>query len=153
MKIVVVSDSHGNKQAINNIFSSYTFDYFVFLGDGISDLGTYAYLPNVYIVKGNCDFFDNYPTEICLDFDGVHIFATHGHKYGAKHTLGLLTSRAVEQNASIVLYGHTHIFEDTFLDGIRLINPGSLGRSRDKNSSFVLLEINNGEVVVKHINL
>ena len=153
MKIAVISDSHGNKKAIDKIVNNYKFDHLIFLGDGVDDIGNYCYLPNVHIVKGNCDFFDDNPLELTLDFDGVKVFVAHGHKYWVKSTLGLLVSEAKKQSANVVLFGHTHRFTDTIVDGIRLINPGSLGKTMGKNSSFAMLEINNGEVVVKHIIL
>ena len=56
MKIVIISDSHGNKLAIDTVFKTIEFDYLFFLGDGLNDLGDYIYLDNVIAVSGNCDF-------------------------------------------------------------------------------------------------
>ena len=148
MRIAVVSDSHGNKKAIDKIFNNYKFDHFVFLGDGVEDLGLYINLPNVHIVRGNCDFFSDYPLEQKLDFDGVKILITHGHKYMVKFTTNMLSQSAVEQGAQLALFGHTHKFCDVSSDGVRLINPGAL-----KNNTFALIEICQDNIVVKKENL
>ena len=87
MKILVVSDSHGNKKGIEKIFQTLQFDYFLFLGDGLKDLGDYIYLDNVFAVAGNCDYFSSEPIERVFNANGVLIFYTHGHKYSVKSSL------------------------------------------------------------------
>ena len=53
-------------------------------------------------------------------------------------------------NNDIVCYGHTHIAADETVDGIRLINPGSLWRSRDgRGPSYALLNIDGDTVDVQ----
>ena len=37
----------------------------------------------------------------------------------------------VEAECDTVFFGHTHVATDTIVDGVRLINPGSLYYSRD----------------------
>ena len=153
MKIVVVSDSHGNKAGIDKIFNNYQFDYLIFLGDGINDLGLYVNLDNVIIVKGNCDFLHNYPEEKLITLGGVNIFVTHGHRYGVKSTLGILVDNARMNNATVALYGHTHKYSDEYIDGVRVINPGSLIGGRGCNAGFVILDIQNGQISAKHVFL
>ena len=153
MDIVIVSDSHGNKKAIDYIFNNYKFDHFIYLGDGVEDLGTYQYLPNVHIVRGNCDFFDSHPLELNLEFEGVKILATHGHKYMVKYTKSALAKEAIEQNVQVALFGHTHKFCDEFCDGVRLINPGSLKQNNTNSGSFIMLQIKKDELGLKHIIL
>ncbi len=153
MKLVVVSDSHGESMAINKIFNNYDFDHLIFLGDGVDDLGCYADLPNVTIVRGNCDFFSDYPVEQIIEFEGVKIMATHGHKYGVKSTLGLLANEAITNGINLVFYGHTHIANDIYVQGVRLINPGSVNGKGRAKSSFAIVELDKQKILVKHVVL
>ena len=53
-----------------------------------------------------------------------------------------LRDAAVENHCDIVFYGHTHVAKDETLDGIRLVNPGSLRYSRDGRSpSYAIVTI------------
>ena len=55
MKILVLSDSHGRKQKVEDLISSTPHDLIFFLGDGMGDFSKYD--KNIYKVSGNCDFF------------------------------------------------------------------------------------------------
>ena len=148
MKIAVVSDSHGNKHAIDQIFKNYEFDHLIFLGDGIEDLGEYKYLDNVHIVRGNCDFFSDMPDQKILQLGGLCIFATHGHKYMVKFSRGILANEALKTGAQIALYGHTHKANDEYINGVRLINPGAL-----KNNQFMMLDTDRGQIKINSVFL
>lgn len=125
MKIIVVSDSHGNKKGIEKIFQTLQFDYFLFLGDGLKDLGDYIYLDNVFAVAGNCDYFSSEPIERVFNANGVLIFYTHGHKYSVKSSLWQIKQQGRLEHADIVLFGHTHIPFIEKIDDMILANPGT----------------------------
>ena len=91
MRLVVISDSHGNSLGIDKIFKTLEFDYLFFLGDGLSDVGDYIYLENVYAVSGNCDFFSNIPNEREFYLNNIKFFITHGNKYFVKSSLNFLS--------------------------------------------------------------
>jgi putative phosphoesterase len=124
MKLILISDSHGNKTGIDKIFNTLEFDYLFFMGDGLADIGNYSYLDNVYTVCGNCDFFFNEVVDREVEVGGLKIFMTHGHKYGVKLGLSKLVAKAKEVGAQIVFYGHTHIQKVEKIDNIYFINPG-----------------------------
>ena len=63
MRILLVSDSHGNRDGIEKLIENEQFDYLFFLGDGLSDLGLYDNIENIIAVSGNCDFFSVVPNE------------------------------------------------------------------------------------------
>lgn len=67
MKIAIISDSHGERNGMNALFEKDDFDYLFFLGDGLSDLGAYVNLDNVFAVSGNCDFFPPFQTKEFLN--------------------------------------------------------------------------------------
>ena len=101
------------------------FDYFLFLGDGLKDLGDYIYLDNVFAVAGNCDYFSSEPIERVFNANGVLIFYTHGHKYSVKSSLWQIKQQGRLEHADIVLFGHTHIPFVEKIDDMILANPGT----------------------------
>ena len=141
MKIVIISDSHGNKKGINNLFDQVKFDYLIFLGDGIGDLGDYKYLDNVYFVAGNCDFFSNDPNEQIITIGGKKFFITHGNKYGVKGRLDMIKSKGDELGVDFVCFGHTHSQCIETYNGKYLLNPGSFQKKSNGESSGLIVEI------------
>lgn len=152
MKIALISDSHGNKKGIDDLFSRGGFDYLFFLGDGLSDLGSYAYLDNVFMVSGNCDFFSSEPNEKAFELEGIKFFVTHGNKYGVKYSMENLASRAKEVGARIVCFGHTHRVFMEEIDGILFVNPGSFKKC-DGVSSGVMLELDGDKYSISTIRV
>ena len=140
MKILLISDSHGNKRGIDKIFSSVKFDYLFFMGDGLNDLCDYVYLDNVVAVSGNCDFFSKELNEKYLELEGNKILITHGNKYGVKRNLNELIERAKELEVNYVFYGHTHIQSVEEIQGIYFINPGSFYPRSNKESVGLAIE-------------
>ena len=130
MKIVVISDSHGNRVGIDNIFQKIKFDYLFFLGDGLQDLGTYINLDNVIAVSGNCDYFTDVENELDFIIDGKKFFITHGNKYGVKYSMNSLCKKANELGVDFCFYGHTHRQIVENIDGVYYINPGSFQRGK-----------------------
>lgn len=133
MKACVFSDSHGFAGNMMNAVRLEKPDAVFFLGDGEGDIKELSMeFPGltVYAVRGNCDFRSDLENEVCCTFDGVRIFATHGHRYEVKFDpeLELLTSQALEAGAEIALFGHTHRQHMSENRGVTLINPGESGR-------------------------
>ena len=141
MKIVAISDSHGNKSGVEKLFEQNKFDYLFFLGDGIKDLGDYIYLSNVYAVSGNCDFLSNYPNERIFTLNGIKFLITHGNKYSVKQTLNYLKEKAMQEEVDIVLFGHTHNKFIEKFNNILFINPGSF-QMREKG---IILDIDDNK--------
>lgn len=153
MRIVVISDSHGNKLGIDKIFQSMKFDGLLFLGDGLGDIGDYKYLDNVYVVSGNCDFFSDEPNERFIELSGKKIFMTHGNRYGVKLGLGSITRKGVEMGADVVLFGHTHNRFIEKIGDIYLINPGKFGRGVDGKSSGLILNIDGEKIDIEEFSV
>ena len=130
-KILVFSDCHYDSKAVDLLMGKIDyFDYVYFCGDGIArlDLYQYAYPNKIEAVRGNCDpSFDSHPLELTTTVEGVTIFLTHGHRYLVKSGLSELETQALKHNASLVIYGHTHIQSKTEKDGIIYLNPGCSG--------------------------
>lgn len=148
MRIIVISDSHGNKQALDTAFlRNPDADLFLHLGDGERDVDAFitenpAYASRVIHVAGNCDF-----NSLSNDFEiipacGHKIFLTHGHRYNVKSGLETIKKTAVNLGCDIILYGHTHVRYNKYEDGLYIMNPGSAGNPHDgKSKSFGTLNV------------
>ena len=151
MRILVISDSHGNSYVIDKIISAHrdVKDIF-FLGDKTNDIEDFIYMyndKNFHIVSGNCDFASNYPnTDICT-VENKRILFTHGNIFGVKSGTGGIIRAAKERNCDIALFGHTHVPKTEYADGIYIVNPGSCSHSRDGANSYAVIDIVNGGIM------
>lgn len=139
MKYLIVSDSHGLDYELDDLLSEYKhFDGYIHCGD--SELPK-QYLSNFAAVIGNNDY--NYlPEQIVVNVGNQKALVVHSHRQGIFDTKLKLAALAQEQGASFVFYGHTHVFNDEIVNGVRIMNPGSLWRSRDDSSrSYAIFEI------------
>ena len=146
MKIIVVSDSHGNIRNLTKVLCEYHADLYIHLGDGERELDSICRQypeKNVYHVLGNCDMASLSDSELLLCPDDKNvIFAVHGHRIGVKFSLVELKKAARRKGANIVLYGHTHCRYCNYEDGMYIINPGSVSIPRDGNKpSFAVIEL------------
>jgi len=129
MKILVVSDTHGNVNLVlQNIVNMEKSDMLFHLGDYVDDAEKISKLFGIptITVRGNGDMQrKDYKYEELVEIQGKKIFLTHGHKYNVKQGLNNLYYRALELNADIVLFGHTHVPMVEEIDGLIIMNPGS----------------------------
>jgi len=119
-------------------------DMILHLGDLTRDaLSLQRALPHTPLVSiaGNCDVGVAGLKQYVDEIDGVRIFACHGHRYGVKSTLHHLYYAALEQDAALCLYGHTHIARCETLRGIQFLNPGACG---GMHPTYGVVDIQNG---------
>lgn len=130
MRILVLSDSHGNYFAMQKaILAQPTAEAVIFLGDGHLDFERckdFLGGKRIYAVKGNNDFHCDYPKNQVITEGGLNIYITHGQHEYVKSTLGNLVKRAQENNCSLALYGHRHEQREENCDGVKLFSPGAL---------------------------
>ncbi len=131
MKILVFSDSHGNSSEMRHaIRSNKDADVVMFCGDGHHDLIEMQQdFPDkaYFAVKGNCDWYCDFALVQTVTLCGKKILLTHGHAHSVKEGLTRLVCFAHQEQADILLFGHTHQ-QMTTADGRMLImNPGSVG--------------------------
>lgn len=110
LKLLVFSDSHGLLAPMKTAITAEKPDMVLHLGDYVRDFealqGLFPELPMDH-VAGNCD----YPLigdDRVLELEQVRIFMTHGHRYRVKQTLLSAVYAAREQQAQLLLFGHTH---------------------------------------------
>ena len=144
-KIILLSDTHGSRKGIDKLLPLIAEnDYVIHLGDGAGDMREVMelYPDKVYLVAGNCDFFSPLPDEGVLEVEYLKILYCHGHKYGVKRHLYALAKEAKARGCDIALYGHTHDALITEVDGVTLINPGTLRYPAGEGGSYCYLVIN-----------
>jgi putative phosphoesterase len=143
MKIGIVGDTHGSKEAMAIICRVFhDVQLFFHTGDHWQDglsLEEETGIP-VFTVKGNCDH-GTMSSELLLTIENKKFFLTHGHLYGVKYGLDTLLARGREENADYCLFGHTHSPMLTEYKGIWFLNPGSLVWPRGKDTyAGIILE-------------
>lgn len=163
MKIMVASDIHGSAyycQKMTEAYKNSGAQKLLLLGDILyhgprNDLPK-EYAPKKVIemlnnisdeilcVRGNCDsevdqmvLKFNIMAEYAIIYDGERmIFATHGHKFNKDNLPSL-------KKGDILLHGHTHIPVNESIDGITVMNPGSISIPKE-NSWHGYMIIENG---------
>ncbi|MBP7583158.1 MAG: YfcE family phosphodiesterase [Spirochaetes bacterium] len=128
MKILVVSDSHGNIVALNGILKKEApFDWLVHCGDGVNDLLHAAIRPamGTIAVSGNVDLARGATHEriVVERMGGRDFLVTHGDIQRAHEDYLGLADEGKRRGCSVVLFGHTH---RQYLGGGKplLFNPG-----------------------------
>jgi uncharacterized protein len=145
MRICAVSDTHRYRhELLTAVKSAQPISAVLHAGDETSDtewLSERVRWP-IYGVAGNWDNpTEKYPAEKLLDF-GLKILLIHGHRQRVKEGLGHLVSKAKDMQADLVVYGHSHVASSTLIDGVLLVNPGSLASPRGRRErTFALIDI------------
>lgn len=148
IKCLIVSDTHGRVDLLRTAIRRQPHaDALIFLGDGISDLA--EVLCNVgqgtavLAVKGNCDFSSDGLASPVYKLDSItlgekKIVFTHGDLYGVKYGMDGLVRLAKQTDADVVLYGHTHLRAEDYIDGVYYFNPGTVAGGYHGASAGVL---------------
>ena len=147
MKILVLSDSHGNVKNMAQAVELVSPRTILHLGDCWRDAEELQELyPNIPLeqVPGNCDFGRFEAAERLLFIEDKRVLIAHGHTMQVKYGLLSAQYRAQEMGADILLFGHTHVPLVENDGNLILLNPGSIGdRSRP---TYGVLEWRSGQV-------
>ena len=172
MTLLVLSDSHGRPDHVEEAIRRVRPDGILFAGDGLRDLARIGEFPcPLWVVSGNCDWSRvlivngrsvETDEEELITVEGIRILLIHGHKYGVKGGLLPATYRAMEREADLLVFGHTHTPVEFHLlphderslvpvqKPLTLFNPGSIG---DSEASFGTITIRDRQVLCGHGNL
>lgn len=129
MKVMILSDSHAmTKDTLLELLRSQKVDAYIHCGDIYM---MYDGLPiaSFYLARGNNDFGDILP-ELTITLDTMTFFICHGHRYYVDYGVEQLVQKAKEVQADVVCYGHTHKADLQTMDGMLVINPGSVSYPR-----------------------
>lgn len=159
MKILVVSDTHGINSGFIEAVEKEQPDLIIHCGDGkgIEMKCQDVVKCPMHIVRGNSDEMpNNLPLEKEVEVEGYKIFLAHGHKHLVYAGTQWLIEAGRERGANIVMFGHTHIPHVEEVNGMLVMNPGSITMPRqgDFVRTYMTMEINNGgkiEYELKHL--
>ena len=148
-RIAVISDTHGilRPETVEVLRSA----ELILHGGDIANRKTLDRLgecARVIAVRGNCDkeWAENLPQEVCFELYGKKIYMVHNRKQRSGEA----------ETADVVIYGHSHKYEEREEDGRLWLNPGSGGPRRfGKPATMAMLEIDEerGSLAVKRIEL
>ena len=151
MRALIFSDSHGDfyslRRAVEHQLEKS--QLFVFCGDGLKDWEKLQFLypsKQFLAVRGNCDFGYDAPVVRMTEFAGKRILLAHGHTFYVKSGLSLLQQSALKNQAELVLFGHTHLSQTSYEEGIWYVNPGSIGASRDGRKTYAFVDFPSGSM-------
>ncbi|MEK3890552.1 metallophosphoesterase [Bacillus sp. FSL K6-3431] len=154
MKLLVVSDSHGDRTALEELKGKYLnkVDAMIHCGDSELTADDPA-IDGYSIVAGNCDMDSRFPEKLILEIKGVNIFVAHGHLHQIKSSLLPISYKAKEYDAKFVFFGHSHLLGAEMIDGTLFLNPGSISYPRGGNErSYAIIEENKTGMTVKFLN-
>jgi len=144
VKILVMSDSHGNRNAMLTAVAKESPEMILHLGDNERDCtvvtNEFPEIP-LRLVRGNCDLFSSAPDIDEFMLNGKLFLMTHGHLHGVKTGFSSIVDSAARRDADILLFGHTHIPYYSIREDISIVNPGSVGLG---GKTYAVLELKNG---------
>ncbi|KXT78187.1 metallophosphoesterase [Streptococcus sp. DD13] len=155
-KLIIMSDSHGDREVIAQIKRHYQDQADVFFHNGDSELApTDPVLQDVLVVAGNCDRPGLFPNNMVATIDGLVIAQTHGHLYGINFSWQKLDYWAQQEGADICIYGHLHVPSVEKRGATLFINPGSVSQPRGavQEKLYVLLTIEESQILVDFYTL
>ena len=148
MKILVVSDTHRKDDNLKLVLSEECpLDMLIHLGDAE---GSEHFIPDwvnpecrMEMVLGNNDFFSRLDREREIDIAGHKAFITQGHYYGVSMGPEGLVDEAKSRGCDIAMYGHTHRPFLDVIDGVTVLNPGSLSypRQEGRRPSYMIIHV------------
>lgn len=148
MKAAVFSDSHGQTVLMEEAVRRSRPDVIIHLGDhdrdAVSLREKFPEIP-LYSVCGNCDLMPLAPSRLTVQLGPVKAFLTHGHLYSVKFgSVDSLVYAAMEQDAKIALFGHTHEPYNQQVGSVHVINPGTAGKGRHPSWALITVFDNGG---------
>ncbi len=161
MKILVVSDTHRKDDNLRLIIERYKpLDMLIHLGDAE---GSELFLADwvnpgcrLEMVLGNNDFFSILDREREITLGNHRVLLTHGHYYGVSIGPERLADEARSRGCDTAMFGHTHKPYANVVDGVLLLNPGSLSYPRQEGRvpSYMLMGVGGrGDLTYKQMFL
>ena len=151
-KILVFSDSHGAERPMIDAITKHSdADVIAFLGDGESDFeealsecGISPFGPRkkeIWQVRGNCDWRSMEAATILPVIGDLRFYVTHGHTQYVKTGYSTIAVEARKKNCAAALFGHTHEAYLGEIEGVILMNPGSV-----HSGHYGLITVENGKL-------
>ncbi|WP_436962769.1 YfcE family phosphodiesterase [Staphylococcus shinii] len=150
LKWIIVSDNHTEQGILFDVISHHDdIDVAIHLGDSEFEYHD-SELNHFYRVKGNTDFYPEFPNEEIIEVNSIKAFYTHGHLYNVNRTRMPLAEQAKASGCQFAFYGHTHVAKHEHIGDVHVINPGSISQSRSNiEETYAELLIDENEKEVK----
>ena len=165
MKILLLSDTHGLQDETEQVIQQQKdMDMYLHLGDIGFDLKV---LHAFDIVSGNHDRFASIPKELIKTIEGRHVLCMHGNLFDDETMEEVLAMHAIDEEdimdicmrtlhhklavyakskgCDTVFFGHTHHQVAQCVDGVWLVNPGSLCFGTPQ-SGYAVVEIKGSDI-------
>lgn len=151
MRILIVSDTHGNIERVIEVYKKLSadnpVDLIVHCGDYSDDavkiqqkLGA-----RTLWVRGNCDGCFDEKEFTVLETEAGNFFVCHGHMQNVGYSKRDLYYYACQEDCVGAVFGHTHRAEKSDLGDFIFLNPGSISHPRDgSGGTFALLNTSDG---------
>ncbi|MDQ5983168.1 MAG: hypothetical protein RUMPE_00166 [Eubacteriales bacterium SKADARSKE-1] len=147
MKILVVSDTHGDSKNLYKVVMGHPeAKIIIHLGDGERDIDKIRDIlkdKTILQVCGNCDICSSLPKILEETIAGKKIFATHGNLFKVKSDLDRLIQEAIKSGANVALFGHTHRALNVDQENLYIMNPGNL---YGINGTYGIIDIDSGNI-------
>ena len=144
-RVLLVSDSHGRTEHLEKAMERVKPGLILHMGDveGDEDLIDAEAGCEVVYVRGNCDYSSDAPASEVVAIGRHKVFMAHGHTFGVGFGLEGLAEAAKEAGCDHAFFGHTHVPMKTEVDGITVINPGSISLPRQDGRipTFVVADV------------
>ncbi len=155
MRLAILSDSHGQRKAVQTalaLCAEQQVDLLLHCGDIDNTDTIWEFSANTHFVFGNCD-----QDRLAMGRAIAEVGATLHTPFGRLEVAGqrlaflhgddehLLQELATGGQYDYVFHGHTHQAAEHHYGATRIINPGALYRAQQK--SFVILDLPQGEAV------
>jgi putative phosphoesterase len=150
MEIVVVSDSHGRIEVLQQIRERHpNADAYLHCGDSETDE---EHLDSFASVQGNNDMYYSYPEQRVIDLGECKILLIHGHQHYYTSRVQDIAARAKRIGCTMAFFGHTHVFQTSIENGVLMVNPGSVYHNRDDSSpTYALVHNHEGSWKVERM--
>ncbi|MBM7584870.1 putative phosphoesterase [Bacillus pakistanensis] len=154
MKFLIVSDSHGSTEILQELSTRYSNRVDAMIHCGDSELTADNPIMADYLtVRGNCDIDARFPDHLVKEMGGINVLVTHGHLFNVKMSLMNLSYKAKENAAQFVFFGHSHTLGAEMMDGTLFLNPGSILLPRGRREkTYALVEVESSRVYVRFLN-
>lgn len=155
MKVLVVSDSHGDREILVELVERYKDKVDQIFHCGDSELeATDSVWDSMMTVRGNMDFTNEYKLTQIADVKKERIFMAHGHRFDVNNTMEELVYAAKEENADYAFFGHTHQAKSEKIGNIVVLNPGSISEPRGHYlvPTYAIVESDELQITVTYYN-
>ena len=147
MRLGILSDTHGllRQEVLDRLRGC---DAILHSGD-INNAGilrTLEAIAPVYVVRGNNDkeWAEEIPPFLDFELGGIRVYMTHKKRDLPADLSGY----------ALVVYGHSHRYEESRQGGTVLLNPGSCGPRRfNQPITLALATVEDGRVAVERVDI